>query len=145
MTVNSKKGRTELDLLADDMVEDILAASDEEILAEFRETDGDPDKHAAEMRVLFEKRLIAANKSRLTAAKVALAAEPARRRNSSPIDTAIVDMAGARARLRTALTQPSLTIRLTMAARNESEMSDSDVLSMIEDLEDLGILSKEGN
>jgi hypothetical protein len=41
--------------LTDALIEDILRASDEEILEEFREDGGDPDQHAAEMLALFEQ------------------------------------------------------------------------------------------
>lgn len=41
--------------LADAFVEDVMSMSDEEVLAEFREDHEDPERHAAEMRALFEK------------------------------------------------------------------------------------------
>jgi hypothetical protein len=44
-----------LSRLADALADDILNAPDEEILAEFMETHGDPDHNAAEMRALFER------------------------------------------------------------------------------------------
>lgn len=50
-----QSARKALDNLADALVEDILNASDEEILEEFREDHGDPERHAAEMRALFER------------------------------------------------------------------------------------------
>ena len=61
MTGKSRTGRA-LGRLAEALVDDIMNASDEEILAEFLETDGDLERHAADMRALFEKALIAANK-----------------------------------------------------------------------------------
>jgi hypothetical protein len=48
-------------------VDDILQASDEEILAEFTESHGDPAKNAADMRALFERTVLATNKRRLKA------------------------------------------------------------------------------
>lgn len=47
--------RQKLDNLADALVADILSASDQEILEEFREDHGDPVVHATQMRVLFEQ------------------------------------------------------------------------------------------
>lgn len=45
--------RQQLDNLADAFVEDIMALSDEEVLAEFIEDHGDPEQHEAEMRALI--------------------------------------------------------------------------------------------
>ena len=47
MTGKGKKEHAALDRLADVLVDDILSASVEEILAEFRETHGDSDHNAA--------------------------------------------------------------------------------------------------
>jgi hypothetical protein len=47
--------REALDRLGDALVEDILAASDEEILAETKQDGEDPESVAAAMRALFEK------------------------------------------------------------------------------------------
>lgn len=44
-----------LDRLINALVEDILSASDEDVLAEFRDAHGDPDHHADEMREMFER------------------------------------------------------------------------------------------
>lgn len=58
MTGTDKKGRAALSRLADALVEDVLAASDHEILAEFAESHGDPAKDAADMRALFERTVL---------------------------------------------------------------------------------------
>lgn len=139
MTGKPKTERAALDRLVDVLIEDILNASDEDILAEFREADGDPELYAADMRARFETSLIAANKKRLAAAKVGLAASS--RPASGPAPA--TDIAAARARLRAALGTPRLAQKLTLAARKESEMSDTDILSMLDDLRELGILPPE--
>jgi hypothetical protein len=53
--------RKALDRLADAMCEDIMAMTDEEILAEFAEDVGDPHEYAAKMRALFEDAIRKAN------------------------------------------------------------------------------------
>lgn len=53
--------RVALDRLADALIEDILNASDEEILEEFREDGGDPEQHAKETQALIEKAVALAN------------------------------------------------------------------------------------
>ncbi len=134
MTGRSKTRRGPLDRLAAALVDDILNASDEDILAEFQETDGDPERHAADMRARFEKALIAANKQRLTAARAGVAA------GQLPVRPPVVDIAKARAQLRAVLNAPGAGRKLTLAARKESEMSDADIITLLDDLRELGAL-----
>lgn len=136
MTDTDKKGQKALGRLADVLIEDVLAASDEEILAEFVETHGDPAKNAAEMRALFEKSALKANKSRLHAAKAGLVASRAPKPAAN-----VVSIANVRERLRLALASCPPGIKLTLAARNENELSDADVLGMLQDLEELGVIT----
>jgi len=96
MTGRPKTERAALDRLVDTLVEDILA--------EFRETQGDPELHAADMRARFEKSLIAANKKRLAAAKAGTVAS----RRPVGISTPAIDIAAARTRLRAALDMPGV-------------------------------------
>jgi hypothetical protein len=136
MSGKSGTERDALDRLVDALVDDILNTSDEDILAEFRDAGGDPERFATSMRASFENILIAANKKRLDAAKAGLASSA-----RSPTGTSgVIDIAAARANLHRVLNEPGMPVKLTLAARNESEMSDSDVISMIEDLRELGVL-----
>ena len=137
MTGNKKKERAELDRLADVLVDDILNASDADILADFKESHGDPESNATEMRALFEKSLLTSNKKKLAAAKIGAAAT--QRRLSASVATPI-DIQAARSRLRAAISAPNLPEKLTLAARKESELSDTDVLGMLEDLRELGVI-----
>jgi hypothetical protein len=135
MTDTDKKAREALGRLVDVLVEDVLDASDEEILAEFAETHGDTAKNSAEMRALFEKSVLKANKDRLRAAKAGLAVS----RAAAPAPK-IVNIENARERLRRVLAACPPDMKLTLAARNENELSDADVLGMLQDLEELGIV-----
>lgn len=135
MTGNDKKERNSLNRLADILVDDILNVSDEEILAEFHESHGDPDQHAVAMRALFERTVIAANKGRLVAARAGVAAS----HHSAQSGIFPVNIAEARKRLRSAGNMPNTPQQLTLAARNERELSDIDVLAMCEDLQELGL------
>jgi hypothetical protein len=134
MTGKKTKAQDALDRLADALVDDILCASDEDILAEFKEDGGDADRHAAEMRVRFERSLIAANKSKLRAARAGVAQAALGTEGARPID-----IAKARATLRRLMTESEVTAKLTMAARKESELSDADVLGVLHDLQTLGV------
>jgi len=132
MTGNKKSQQRALDYLADALVGDILNASPEEILAEFQEDHGGVERHVIEMRALVEKGVTRANKRRLAAAKAGAAAS----RTPSRKTTTPIDINEAK-RLMRAVTPEQ---QLTLAARKESEQSDDDLLSMIEDLRELGVL-----
>ncbi|GIK48871.1 MAG: hypothetical protein KJZ75_15395 [Hyphomonadaceae bacterium] len=139
MTGKGDKERIALSRLANALTDDILSASDDDILADLRETGEDPAKNADDMRALFEKTVLIANKKRLSAAKAGAAA--VREVFAAPVSPA-VDIGVARARLRQIIEAPGRTQKVTLAARKESEMSDSDVLGMLDDLVELGILSR---
>ena len=136
MTGTNKKEREALSRLADVLIEDVLAASDQEVLAEFLEAQGNPAKNADAMRALFETSVQKANKDRLRAAQAGLAAS---RRGA--VVPKIVNMENGRERLRRVLASCPPGTKLTLAARNENELSDADVLGMLQDLEELGIVT----
>lgn len=135
MTRNNEKERDALLRLADLLAEDVLNTPDDEILDEFR-TDGDPDQNAAAMRALFEKTVIAMNKQRLAAARAGVAN---RRRAGGQSSPASVDIAEAR-RLLHRVQASSADRPLTLAARKETELSDADVLSIVANLKELGVI-----
>jgi hypothetical protein len=137
MTVKSDKAGRPIDRLADEFVEDILNMSEDEVLAEFREDGGDPERHAAEMRSMLENSLLAANKARMNAAKAGVVSS---RRAAKGLSAPVVDIADARARLRTVIARADSIPGLTLAARKEDELSDSDVVGMLEELAELGLL-----
>jgi len=136
MTRNIRAGRDALDRLAVALAQETLDATDDDTLAEFRETHGDPERHAAEMRDLFERAILIANKRRLAVAKREVAAN----RRVAPATIALIDVAEARRRLRAVLDVSGAPEILTLAARKESELSDTDILTMIEDLRELGLI-----
>lgn len=139
MTGKGDKERIALSRLANALTDDILSASDDEVLAEFKEAGEDPAKNADDMRALFERTVLLANKKRLSAAKAGAAS--VREVFLPPVSSA-VDIRAARARLRQIIEAPSGTHNVTLAARKESEMSDSDVLGMLDDLAELGVLPR---
>ena len=132
MTGDPKKERAALDRLADALVDDILNASDEDILAEITEEHGDPARLAAEMRALFERTALEAGKAKLAVAKQAAA--EARRKGATVLR---IDPAEARRRY------PRITAPLTLAARKGEGQSERDVDSAIEDLAELGAFEED--
>ena len=69
-----KESKMPLQGLRQAMADDIMEASDEEILAQFAEDVGSPEENAVRMRALFEKTVLLANKGRLQAARAGAAA-----------------------------------------------------------------------
>jgi hypothetical protein len=136
MTTRNDKERNPLVRLADSLTDDIMKASDEQILAEFNETGRDPVANASKMRAFVDKAIITSNKGRLAAAKAGIAAarKPLRQ------VTVLVDIAEARRRLRSIGKIPNVQHPVTLAARNETELSDADVFTMYEDMVELGLL-----
>lgn len=138
MSRANKSDRTPIQRLTDFLAEDDLSISDEELLREFKESGGDPDRLAADMRSLFEATVLKSNKGKLAAAKAGAAA--VRQRSSSQES---ITPSEARRRLRELVRNPAIPSGLTLAARNEGELSDSDVLGMLDDLRELGFLSED--
>lgn len=132
----TSKEQQALDRLADALVDDVFNASDEEIMAERAEMKN-PAEEDAKLKALFEQALLEANKSRLAAAKAGAAA------HRDPIMRApapVVDIAAARERIRALAKAGDPSHCVTLAARNENELSDTDILSMYEDLVELGVV-----
>src|SRR5689334_7820730 len=97
MTEHPNPDREALDRLSHALIDDILNTSDEEVLAEFRESGGDSSQHADEMRALLEQSILTANKQRLAAARAGAAARSAE--DNAP--AAQIDITEARKQLRT--------------------------------------------
>ncbi len=88
-----------------------------------------PRLYAQSMRERFERVVLASNKSRLAAARAGAALSRAETTNGSKKPT---DIATARERLARAFEETKRSISL--AARNESQMSEAELVGMAEDL-----------
>lgn len=116
------------------MFDDVLKASDQEVLAQFAEDLGSAEANAKHMREAFEKTILLANKYRLHAARASVAA------GKVPSSAPAIPITEARARLRQVLTAHADDATFTLAARKESELTDADVLDMLEAMRDLGLI-----
>jgi hypothetical protein len=124
-----------LDLLADELVADILHASDEVILKEARDDGIDIDAHTATMRAAFERTLVQSNKDALARARKGVA--DARRNVAEPAP--ITDIVALRRKIVALSKAPTSSQPLTLAARNESELTGNDLVGIADDLRELGI------
>ncbi|MGH9890746.1 MAG: hypothetical protein ACREA0_01925 [bacterium] len=143
MTGEARNYRNELDRVADAMIEDILATPDEEIIAEAREDYGDPGRVADEVRGVYERARLVVGKGKLQAAKAAIASA---RTSYSHGPLGIVDIVSARHFIaRIAVNDPDIDQRITLAARNLDDLSDDDVIRIINDLRELGAFQEGDN
>lgn len=136
-----RKADNSLEHLTEQLVEDILAATDGELLAEAKEDGVDLAAEATHGRSLLTKALAAAGKRKLVAARAALEARSKPYANlTNPLSPQ-----EARAVLERALREaPETAKKLTLAARKGQGLSDSDVYGMLDDLADLGLLPAVG-
>ncbi|UGX89564.1 hypothetical protein G6321_00002040 (plasmid) [Bradyrhizobium barranii subsp. barranii] len=116
------------------MVDDLLKASDQGVLAQFTEDFGSAEANAKHMREAFEKTILLANKDRLHAARAGVSA------SRVPSPAPAIPIAEARARLRQVMAAHADDQTFTLAARKESELTDADVLDMLEAMRDLGLI-----
>ena len=133
MTDKRSDERRKLVSLADALFDDLIAASDEDILNEVTEAGGDGSAISDHMRARFEETVVQARKERMKAAKAGRkAAQTAR------VVADVVDISAARHALQQAFKQEGLS----MAARNETEsdLSDEEVLRKYDDLIRLGVI-----
>lgn len=120
--------------LVDALVEDVLTASDEELLAELAE-DGGAAALKAELAADIEAAKARLGRAKLHAARKAVSAEQRDSRKArqrfSPDE--------ARRRLSRSVAGSSGASRLTLAARKGQGVPDEDLDGLIEDAADLGI------
>ncbi len=138
MTNRTGDAKTQLDRLADALVDDIMNASDEDILAETAEDGEDPKAVAAHMRGVIDRAMLDAGKAKMAAARRAVREATGRRAPS----VVPLPLERKRALVFDALSEnPQLRDKLTQAARKGSELSESDLDGMIEALRELGVIS----
>lgn len=129
--------REKLDHLADALVKDILHASDEEILSETADEGKSAKTEADRIRSLLKNAEIQVAKRCLTAAREAVSQHKNEQRRCKIIS---LDPLKARRALGEVLKKhPESTQQFTLAARKGKDLSDSDVMSILEDLQELGL------
>lgn len=130
-----KNVQFELDRLADALIEDILNASDEEIISEAKDDFENVAHVISETRAVYEKAIGSIAKKKLIDAKRAVREDQARERK-------VIQLNPEKARRcleRILKKDPETQKKLTMAARKGEDLSDEDVLNILQDLEELGI------
>lgn len=130
MSDNFKK----IENLTDELLKDLLKATDEDIIAEVVEDGVDVDQAVASVRSLIEQ-----NRYKIAQEKIIL-----QKAVLSPKRGKIVDIDEARKRILKALEQnPTHADSFTMAARSGKKLPDEDILGWYEDMVELGFINED--
>jgi hypothetical protein len=132
MTAKRRDDPEAIARLAGSIVDDLLSESDVEIAADVLEEGFTPALEVQAARALIELAIRKSGKAKLASAKKAVAAV----RHPNRVVNKVTDIADARRKLVVILANNP---GLSLAARKEAEMSDNDVLGMLDDLQELGV------
>lgn len=125
--------------VADILADDILDSSDDEILSEACEKYDDVNSEILKTRNIINAAVMKSRKSRLVAAKEQLKKNKAANQEANVLSLSISEK-----RRLINLAKESVN-SLTLAARNEEEMSELDADGVLQDLIDLGVIDENGN
>lgn len=136
----NNKRRNKLPIsVAGTFAEDILNLSDEELLKESQDEFDDVASEILNTRNAINSAILKSNKSRLSAAKEQLEQKRKATNQNNILTLSLNDK-------RALIHQAKESVdSLTLAARNEEEMSESDINGVLQDLIDLGVIDENGN
>ncbi len=135
------KNKTQLERIEDMIIEDILETSDDQILTEFAEEVCDVEKEMEHMRDLVKDSVFKHNKVKFEAAKQArLSQKPQLQKEMK-----VVSLDRKKKIIKSLNANDNLTQKITMAARNENELSEGDLDVYLKHLIELGVIDEEGN
>lgn len=138
MSEGNRKKLEALDRLAEELVQDILLASDEEILSEAVEDEPDLAQYLTDSKSAYELAKRAVGRQALEAARFAVQKDKAETSKSNVLG---LNAEKARKLLEDVIKTNSMdALPMTLAARKGGDLSDSDVQSLLEDLNDLGMI-----
>lgn len=134
-----KNDTERLQSVIDSVEESILAASDQEMIEDIRAEGRDPEEVASNVRRLIADQVKARRQKKLQVARAGYAAQFQKSRRSRLSSLTSADER--RAFLQSVLSRPAgIPNGLTMAFREGRDMSDDDVMGLLEDLDRLGLL-----
>lgn len=143
MNDRKRTASEKLDNLTDAVVEDILAASDTEIIAEANEDSDDVDGVVSKVQHVIKRAIAMSGKSRMATAKEAYHAvsssEPIKHFKLLSFQEKVALME------RAAKRKDGSEESLTLAARNLENLTENDLDAKLEALLILGVIDDEGN
>ncbi len=135
------KEKIQLERIEDMLIQDILETSDEEILAEFSAEYDNSEKEINHMKELIKESVFKNNKSKFEAAKKARL----QRKELPEQVLKVIPFNRKQEILKSLSSNDDIKGKITMAARNEKELSESDLDVYWKCLIKQGVLDEEGN
>ena len=124
--------------VADILVDDILESSDEEILSDAHHKYDDVDAEVSKTRELIHSAIMESRKSKMALAEKQLIDNKDRSKSNNILTLPV----GTKRKL---IEEAKRSVgSLTLAARNEEKMSETDTDSVLQDLIDLGVIDENG-
>jgi len=140
MTDKTNTPKKKFDRIADKLIDDLFETSDQELLAEAIDDYGDVDEAVADVKNIWKNAQQTTGKRRLQTAKQSLTNQRDLHSKSTSIN--ITNISNARKFLRNIIdNKDNLPGQLTLAARNLDDLTDEDVLKILNDLHELGAIS----
>ena len=140
MTHDTKE-KVQIERIEDMLIQDILEASDDEILAEFAEECDNPEQEIQRMEELTKQAVFNHNKTKFEAAKRARLEQKAQPQK----ELQVVSLEQKKEIIKSLNANDNLEKKITMAARNEDELSENDLDVYLKHLIKLGIIDDKGN
>lgn len=143
MNTKRDKGAEQLERALDRMVEDVYAASDEEILTEAGEVYGSADAAVARVQGALAAALKRSGRRKLEQARAEVRAAREARATASVVELPVAEKRKILERF--AGNDNPIREKLTMAARNGVPIGENEIDGMLEDLVELGAIDEQGN
>lgn len=137
--------RQKLGRVADALAQETLEASDEEFLAGLKAENARVEDLARVAKEAITVGIAAHDKNKLAARRAAFEAARKARETAPRRRFRLTAEQKRQAVARFAAKDPALKARVTMAARSETDLSESDLDGFLEDLYELGVIDDEGN
>lgn len=141
MTDKKNHATLQLERVADLIFQDLLETSDEEILAEAVEDGMDVEKEVERISSIISEAAFNNGQAKLAAAKKGFLERKSAKRSTFGSFT----LQKKRQIIGSLKSNDNLKRQITLAARNENDLSDSDLNAYLQSLYDLNVIDEEGN
>jgi hypothetical protein len=141
MTNSKNKATSQIERIADMIFRDLLETSDEEILVEAAEDGMDIKKEVERISSIISEASFISGKAKLAAAKKALL----ERKTAKLRPFHSLSIQKKKEIMHNLESNDNLRKEVTLAARNENELSEVDLEAYLQSLYDLKVIDEEGN
>lgn len=142
MTNTKPNATLQMERVTDMLFRDLSEASDEEILAEATEDGIDVDKQVERITSIISEASFVCGQAKLAAAKKELA-ERKKAEGQNPFHSLSIQKK--KEIINRLKANDNLKKEITLAARNENNLSDADLEARLQSLYDLNVIDEEGN